>query len=83
MTRRLPSDTIVGTVSEHSGAKVGSGNSPTTERKKMNAIAIGQEFETQRSHEKVKALEVIENKNGSLRVFVENTNGERRWTTVR
>jgi hypothetical protein len=49
----------------------------------MNAIAVGQEFETQRSHEKVKALEVIENKNGSLRVFVENTNGERRWTTVR
>jgi hypothetical protein len=49
----------------------------------MAAIAIGQEFETQRSHDKVKALEVIENKNGSLRVFVENTNGERRWTTVR
>jgi hypothetical protein len=49
----------------------------------MSTITVGQEFETQRSHEKVKALEIIENKNGSLRVFVENTNGERRWTTVR
>ena len=49
----------------------------------MSTITVGQEFETQRSQEKVKALEVIENKNGSLRVFVENTNGERRWTTVR
>lgn len=49
----------------------------------MAAITAGQDFETQRSHEKVTALEVIENKNGSLRVFVENANGERRWTTVR
>jgi hypothetical protein len=49
----------------------------------MSTIAIGQQFETQRSHEQVTALDVIKNKNGSLRVFVENANGERRWTTVR
>lgn len=49
----------------------------------MSTITVGQQFETQRSNEKVTALEVIENKTGSLRVFVENANGERRWTTVR
>ena len=63
--------------------RLGAETLPQQKETKMNAIAVGQEFETQRSHEKVKALEVVKNKNGSLRVFVENTNGERRWTTVR
>jgi hypothetical protein len=63
--------------------RLGAETLPQQKENKMSTITVGQEFETQRSHEKVKALEIIENKNGSLRVFVENTNGERRWTTVR
>lgn len=47
------------------------------------AIKVGDNFTTSRSNEDVKALEIVENKNGSARVFVENAKGERRWTTVR
>jgi hypothetical protein len=47
------------------------------------AIKVGDNFTTLRSNEQVKALEIIPNKNGSARVFVENSQGERRWTTVR
>jgi hypothetical protein len=47
------------------------------------AIKVGDNFTTSRSNEDVKALEIVKNKNGSARVFVENAKGERRWTTVR
>jgi hypothetical protein len=46
-------------------------------------LQAGETFVTSRSHEQVRALEVIPNKNGSVRVFVENGSGERRWTTVK
>lgn len=47
-----------------------------------NSIKVGDSFITQRSGEKVKALEVVKNKDGSARVRVEQPNGSERWTTV-
>lgn len=49
----------------------------------LDTLKIGDNFTTIRSNEQVKALEIVPNKNGSARVFVENSQGERRWTTVR
>jgi len=46
------------------------------------SIKVGDSFTTQRSGERVKALEVVPNKDGSARVRVEQPNGNERWTTV-